>query len=81
MLKKKVALKVYGRVQGVFFRDSTRKKAGELGLSCLTENKPDGTVEIVAEGEEGDLEKLIEWCRAGGPEYAGVEKVDVEWPG
>ncbi|PIS13595.1 MAG: acylphosphatase [Candidatus Tagabacteria bacterium CG09_land_8_20_14_0_10_41_14] len=74
-MKKKLFLKVYGRVQGVFFRDSARRKAEELGLICSAENKPDKTVEIIAEGREEDLKQLIEWCRAGGPEYAEVRKV------
>ncbi len=75
---KKVRLKIYGRVQGVFFRDSARRKARELGLlSCVAENMPDGTVEIVAEGREEGLNQLIEWCRAGGPAHAEVEKVEI----
>ena len=88
-MKKRVGLKIYGRVQGVFFRDSTRRKAKELNLTGWVENEPDGTVQIVAEGEEKDLKELIEWCRHGGPaspnasqggsEFARVDKMDVEW--
>ena len=78
-MEKRVGLKIYGRVQGVFFRDSSQRKAEELNLSGWVRNELDGTVQIVAEGEEKDLEELIEWCRAGGTEYAKVDKVDIEW--
>ncbi len=74
-----VNIKIYGRVQGVFFRDFVQRKAKELNLSGWVENVSDGTVQVVAEGEEKDLEELIEWCRAGGPEYARVDKVNIEW--
>lgn len=72
-------MKIFGRVQGVFFRDFVQRKAKELNLSGWVENEPDGTVQIVAEGEEKDLKELIEWCRAGGTEYARVDKVNIEW--
>ena len=88
-MEKRVVLKIYGKVQGVFFRDSSQRKAKELNLSGWVGNEPDGTVQIVAEGEEKDLKELIEWCRAGGPaspnasqggaEYARVDKVNIEW--
>lgn len=77
-MQKRVVLKIYGKVQGVFFRDSGLRKARELGLSGWVRNDSDGIVVIVAEGEEVDLEKLIDWCKDG-PEHAQVEKVDVEW--
>jgi acylphosphatase len=69
-MRKRVGLKIYGKVQGVFFRDSSQRKAKELDLSGWIKNEPDGTVRITAEGEEKDLKELIEWCRAGGIEYA-----------
>lgn len=78
-MKKRVGLKIYGKVQGVFFRDSSQRKAKELNLSGWVRNEPDGTVQIVAEGEEKDLKELIEWCCAGGAEYARVDKVNIEW--
>ncbi len=78
-MKKRVVLKIYGKVQGVFFRDSAQRKAKELNLSGWVRNEPDGTVQIVAEGEEKDLKELIEWCRVGGAEYARVDKVNIEW--
>lgn len=69
-------LKIYGRVQGVFFRQSTREKARELGLSGWVKNMPDGTVEALASGPEGTVKELIAWCQHG-PAYARVDRVDV----
>lgn len=77
-MQKRVELKIYGKVQGVFFRESGCKKGKELNLSGAVRNELDGTVVIVAEGEEKDLEKLIEWCKDG-PDHAKVEKVEVKW--
>ncbi|MFZ3058454.1 MAG: acylphosphatase [Candidatus Methanoperedens sp.] len=67
---------VSGKVQGVFFRSGTRDKADELGLSGWVRNLQDGRVEAVFEGEEGMVEKMVEWCRKG-PEYARVTGVKV----
>ena len=69
-------LKIHGRVQGVFFRQSTREKACQLGLSGWVKNMPDGTVEALAAGPEPVVQELIAWCEQG-PPYARVEKVDV----
>ncbi|OGI65497.1 hypothetical protein A3A95_03175 [Candidatus Nomurabacteria bacterium RIFCSPLOWO2_01_FULL_39_18] len=77
-MKKQIILKIYGKVQGVSFRYYAKKKARELNLSGFAENESDGTVKIVALGEEKDLKELIEWCR-NGSKYARVEKVGVEW--
>ena len=77
-MQKQIVLKIFGKVQGVFFRDSSRKKAKELNLFGCVRNKPDGTVEIVAEWEEGKLQEFIRWCK-GHPGYSKVEKMDVEW--
>jgi acylphosphatase len=70
-------LKIHGRVQGVFFRQSTREKARELGLSGWVKNMPDGTVEALAAGPENVVNELIAWCEQG-PAYARVDKVDVQ---
>ena len=77
-MKKQIVLKIYGRVQGVFFRDSSRKKAKELNLKGWVQNEPDGTVQIVAEGEEENLKELIEWCQ-NESDRGKVEKVNTEW--
>ncbi|MEX2014395.1 MAG: acylphosphatase [Candidatus Saccharimonadales bacterium] len=71
---KHFSIKVSGRVQGVWFRQSTLEKARELGLSGTVENLPDGTVKIEAEGGEEDLQELLNWCSEG-PKHAGVENV------
>ncbi len=68
-------LKIYGKVQGVFFRYLAKKQADELGLVGWVKNADDGTVEVLAEGEENALGQLKHWCEHG-PELAKVEKVD-----
>lgn len=73
-----VHLTISGRVQGVFFRHHTHKKATELKLTGRVCNLPDGRVEVFAEGPSDKLEKLVDWCHQG-PPAANVEKVDVEW--
>jgi len=78
-MRKRLVLKVYGKVQEVFFRDSTRRKAEALNVVGWVRNEPDGTVQIVAEGGEKDLEELIGWCRRGEVVYSKVEKVEVDW--
>ncbi len=67
---------VSGKVQGVFFRSGTKNKADELGLTGWVRNLLDGRVEAVFEGEEVEVEKMLEWCRKG-PEYARVREVEV----
>ncbi len=68
---------VKGRVQGVFYRSNTRRNALELGLNGWVKNLPDGRVEIVVEGEEDQIDKLIQWCRVG-PPLAVVRELRVE---
>lgn len=70
-------IRVYGKVQGVWFRDTTRKKALELEITGFVRNEQDGSVYIEAEGDESSLEKLVEWCHVG-PERAAVTSVEVE---
>jgi acylphosphatase len=68
---------VEGLVQGVFYRQSTKAKAIELGIAGEIKNKQDGTVHIIATGTEAQLNQLIEWCNKG-PEMAIVTNVKVE---
>ena len=63
----KVTIIAQGRVQGVFYRDSTMRKARELGLVGTVRNLPDGTVQIEAQGTVEALEDLIRWSRKGPP--------------
>ncbi len=69
---------VYGRVQGVFFRAFASKQAKELGLTGYARNMPGGAVEIQAEGERKQLEKLIGYLKVG-PPAAKVERVVTNW--
>lgn len=69
---------ITGKVQGVTFRSSTRRKARKSGVTGWVRNLPDGRVEAVLEGEERDVKKVINWCHTG-PTLARVEKVDVDW--
>ena len=73
----RIKITVYGRVQGVGFRYHTRQKAQELGVTGYVTNKPDHTVEIVADGTDEQLKALVEWAKQG-PERANVKRVDVE---
>jgi acylphosphatase len=72
-----IKIKVYGKVQGVFFRKYTRLQADKLGIKGYVRNEDDGTVFIIACGEKEPLSKFREWC-SHGPEYARVDKLDVE---
>ncbi len=74
----RIHIKILGRVQGVFFRASTQKKAHALGLSGWVQNRPDRQVELVAEGPREALEALLAWCRTG-PPLAHVKSVESEW--
>jgi acylphosphatase len=74
---KHLNIKVSGRVQGVFFRASTKEKADELGVKGFVKNERDGSVYIEAEGDEDLLQKFVAWCKQG-PTHAIVELVDVK---
>jgi acylphosphatase len=58
---------VEGRVQGVFYRDICRSEARRLGVRGWVRNRPDGTVEVVAEGPRDRVDELLAWCRHGPP--------------
>ena len=75
---KKIIIKVYGSVQGVFFRYTTRKVARKIGLTGFVKNLADGSVYIEAEGIESDLKKLLEFAKEG-PKYAKVENIKFEF--
>jgi acylphosphatase len=69
-------LVVHGRVQGVFFRDSTREKAENEGVVGWARNLDDGSVEVVLEGEPEAVENVVHYCRLG-PVRAEVTSVEV----
>jgi acylphosphatase len=77
-MNQRVHVIVRGRVQGVYFRASTRNRARQLGLAGWVRNCPDGSVEVLAEGQKTHLEQLITWCH-GGPPGALVTDLAVEW--
>ncbi len=69
---------VSGNVQGVFFRDSTRRKAVELGLNGWVQNLPDGRVEALFEGPSDAVREMVRWCKEG-PSHADVKDVETEY--
>ena len=78
MALKQLCLVVKGRVQGVYFRASTQREARRLGLSGWVKNRPDGSVEILAEGEETPIRELYGWAQRG-PSAARVDRVETRW--
>jgi len=71
-----VTLKITGKVQGVFFRASTKERADLLGIKGFVRNERDGGVYIEAEGETEILDQFIEWCKKG-PSRAAVMDVKI----
>ncbi len=73
-----VRLRVRGRVQGVGYRWFIHRAANKLGVTGYVKNLPDGSVEILAEGQRGELEELIQLAKTG-PTWAHVTDIAVEW--
>jgi acylphosphatase len=74
---KAVTIRITGKVQGVFFRASTKDEADRLGLSGIVRNEPDGSVYIEAEGSEEMILSFEQWCRKG-PSRARVMTFVIE---
>jgi acylphosphatase len=74
MVRRRV--RAHGSVQGVFFRDSTRREASRRGVAGWAKNRSDGSVEAVFEGEPDAVDAMVEFTRKG-PGHARVERVDV----
>jgi acylphosphatase len=72
---KRVRVLVRGRVQGVFFRAEARERARSLGVAGWIRNAGDGSVEVVFEGADEQVDSLVEWCRRG-PAGARVDEVE-----
>jgi acylphosphatase len=71
----RLRLEIYGRVQGVFFRDSVRRAAAQHGVNGWAENRADGAVEAVLEGEPDAVRAVAAFCRQG-PRHARVDRID-----
>jgi len=69
---------IQGRVQGVFFRSSVEERAVQLSLKGYVRNRPGNMVEVMAEGERANLEKLVEYLQVG-PPAADVKNVNTTW--
>lgn len=76
-MPKTISVKVYGKVQGVFFRQSTKEKATTLGLTGWVKNQSDGSVQIAVSGEPETLDEFVAWCKQG-PSRAKVENILIE---
>ncbi|MES2416592.1 MAG: acylphosphatase [Bacteroidota bacterium] len=74
---KHIDIKIKGKVQGVFFRASTKAVADQMGVKGLVRNEKDGSVYVEAEADAISLELFIEWCKEG-PDNATVEQIEVE---
>ncbi|MGM0449580.1 MAG: acylphosphatase [Pseudomonadota bacterium] len=70
-----ILARIEGRVQGVSFRDSTRIQAQRLGVTGYARNQSDGSVEVLACGDEGAVNQLVEWLHQG-PPAASVSRVE-----
>lgn len=75
MAKKHLDIKVTGKVQGVFYRASTKAVADQLGVKGFVKNEEDGSVYIEAEGDKLMIEAFLEWCHEG-PDRARIEQVE-----
>ncbi len=81
MTEQRMRLIIIGYVQGVFFRAHAETEAKKHGLKGWVRNKADGSVEVVAEGERKNLDRLKEWCSQGPPSARVTDmKVNFEPP-
>jgi acylphosphatase len=71
-----VHLLIKGKVQGIFYRATARRVAGELGIKGWIRNTSEGDVEVMASGNEAALQRFTDWCRKG-PEMAAVTDVSI----
>ena len=78
MGQKRIHLVIRGQVQGVYFRASAQREARQLGLTGWVRNRPDGAVEIIAEGEEDQVKDLLNWSQRG-PSTARVDNIETRW--
>ena len=76
MIQKRIHIFVTGRVQGVFFRQSTRVMAIKNNVNGWVHNLDDGRVEIIAEGEKQNIGNLVNWCKTG-PANSRVDEFEL----
>lgn len=72
-----ISIIVKGRVQGVYYRQTTQEKATLLGITGTVRNLPDRSVKIIATGEKKQLDKLLAWCKQG-PSRAEVSSIETK---
>jgi acylphosphatase len=77
-MTKRIHVFIKGTVQGVYYRYNTLKKAEEYHLTGWVRNKADGSVEMVCEGTEENINKIVRWCKKG-PEGAHIREVETDW--
>ena len=77
-MRQRIEIHVFGAVQGIFFRSDTEEFARARGLTGWVRNEENGSVTIVAEGEEEKLKELVGWCERGN-DLSHVERVNTEW--
>lgn len=77
-MAKAALLKIYGEVQGVFYRAHSAERARELGLCGWVCNMPDGSVEMCLQGDPETIQEMIDWCYEGAP-ASQVEDIEVDW--
>jgi len=70
-------LRIHGRVQGVWYRESMRREAERLNVTGWVRNTPDGSVEALIQGQADAVDALIEWARRGPPQ-ARVDRIEIE---
>ena len=78
MTQVRAELRISGRVQGVWFRQSTKQTAETFAVNGWVRNCPDGSVEAVLEGEKSSVQQVIDWCRQG-PQQAQVDDLQLAW--
>ena len=78
MVFSRAAVRITGRVQGVWFRQSTKQTADRFGVTGWVRNNPDRSVEAVFEGSKEAVQAVIDWCNEG-PEMARVDDLEVNW--
>lgn len=71
-------IKIYGQVQGVFFRKSAKIEAEKLAILGWVKNNEHGFVEAMAQGKKENVNNFIKWCKKG-PPFAKVESIEVDW--